>query len=85
MKLRIIIEVALVIIFIITIPIVIVLNRSISADDKGNESAMQYLQKGDQLFNQGRVKYNDASVQYWEALKCDPKLADAHFRLAEIY
>ncbi|MEK7398580.1 MAG: tetratricopeptide repeat protein [Candidatus Poribacteria bacterium] len=91
MKLKITIEIIIVIIFIITIPIALILGKNISTHSvqtkevKANESASQYLQKGEQLYNQGRAKYNDASVQYWEALKHDPKLADAHFRLAEMY
>lgn len=84
MKVRV-VEIIVVIIFIITIPIAMILSKNVSSDVKDNENAIQYIQKGEELFKRGRTKYNDASVQYWNALKLNPRLADAHFRLAEIY
>ncbi|MGB9595381.1 MAG: tetratricopeptide repeat protein [Candidatus Poribacteria bacterium] len=85
MKVRIITEIIITIMFIITIPIAMILSKNVSSDVKDNENAIQYLQKAEELFRQGRAKYNDASVHYWNALKLNPQLADAHFRLAEIY
>ena len=85
MRLSIIIEVAILVIFLITIPIIMLVERNtaLSSEAKANESAKAYLQKGDQFYSQRKI--NDASVQYWEASKRDPKLAEAHFMLAEIY
>jgi len=87
MKLNIIIEIAIFIIFLITVPVVMLVERNIalSSEAKANESAKAYLQKGEQFYSQGRAKFNDASVQYWESIKRDPNLAKAHFKLAEIY
>jgi len=85
MRLSIIIEAAILIIFLISVPIVIIMehNNAISSEAKTNENAVTYLQKGDQFYKQ--MKFSDASVQYWEAVKHDSNLAEAHFRLAEIY
>jgi tetratricopeptide (TPR) repeat protein len=85
MRLSIIIEVAILVIFLITIPIIMLVERNtaLSSDAKANESAKAYLQKGDQFYSQKKI--NEASVQYWEASKRDPNLAEAHFMLAQIY
>jgi len=82
-----ILELAIMLVFLITIPIVILVDRNmdLSADAKSKKSAEEYVRYGDELFNKGRLYYNDASIQYWEALKQNPKLAGARFRLAEIY
>lgn len=80
-----IVDIVILIIFIISIPAVflIVRNDAISDETKSSEGAIVYLQKGDQFYDQG--KFSDSAVQYWEALKHDPKLEDAHFKLAQIY
>jgi len=78
-----IIEIVIIIIFLISIPIVLLIERNVALSDKDRETASAYMQKGDQFYNQG--KFVDASVQYWKALKLDHKLEDAYFRLAEIY
>jgi tetratricopeptide (TPR) repeat protein len=85
MRYGIISEIAILIIFLVTVPAVMLIEHNIAISDeaKETESAIAYQQKGDQLYSQG--KFNDASVQYWEGVKRDPKLEDAHFKLAEIY
>lgn len=83
MKLRIIIEAGILMLFLITIPIVILVGRSISTD--GDESADVYIQRGNQLYNQGHLKFSEAAIQYWEAVKRNPDAVDARLKLAEIY
>ncbi len=83
MRRSIIIEVAIIILFLISIPIALLVERSAAVSDEVKGSASAYQQKGDQLYNQGKL--SDASAQYWQALKLDPKLEDALFRLADIY
>lgn len=85
MKLLVIIEIVILIVFIFFTPIVVLLERSISMASKNGKSAMEYIKLGDQLYSSGKSKFNDASILYWEALKQDPHLLGARFRLAEIY
>jgi len=85
MKLNTIIEVSIFILFLITVPIIMLVERNTALSSETNESTKAYLQKGDQFYNQGKMKFNNASVQYWEAIKRDPNLVEPYFRLAEIY
>lgn len=78
-----IIEIAIIIVFLLSIPIVLLIEHNVAFSDKIEETASAYMQKGNQFYNQG--KFVDASVQYWNALKLDAKLEDAYFRLADIY
>jgi len=85
MRYRIMIEIILFLLFLISVPIILLVEHSIAKSDEGKriESAYSYMQSGDQFYKQGKL--NDASVQYHEALKLDPKIEEAYFALAEIY
>lgn len=85
MKSIIIIEIATLFIFIITAPVIVLTERIMSINVKDDKSALELMKLGDQLYVNGRSKFNDASVLYWEAIKQDPKLLNARLRLAEIY
>ena len=43
-------------------------------------SAAQYLSRGNQFFDSG--KYDDAAINYRNAIKKDPKSGEAYYRLA---
>lgn len=47
------------------------------------KSAYEYLQRGNKFFEQR--KFNEAAVEYWNGLRKDPKIAEAHIKLAYIY
>ncbi len=48
-----------------------------------NVRKQKYFQSGQRYFDKG--KYNEAAIEYVNALKIDPGFADAHFKLAESY
>ncbi len=43
----------------------------------------QYVESGNRYYEQG--KYDEAAIQFLNAIKLDPKFAEGHFRLAEAY
>lgn len=87
MKLRAIIEVAILAIFMITVLVAIseLGGDNTPTDTEDDRSAEDYIQSGNLLYAAGRSKYSRAAVQYWEAVKRDPGIADAHIKLAAIY
>jgi len=48
-----------------------------------NIRKQKYLESGDRYFDKG--KYNEAKIQYLNALKLDPRFAQARFKLGETY
>ena len=48
-----------------------------------SKSPQRYMASGDEYFKAG--KYNEAILQYRNAIQRDPKLAKAHFQLAKAY
>lgn len=90
MKLRAIIEAAILVIFLITVLTVISgFGRGVMyntpTDTADGRSAEDYVQSGNRLYAADRPKYSKAAVQYWEAVKRNPDIADAHIKLAAIY
>ncbi len=86
MKSFIIIEIAILLIFIISTPFLVLVERGISMSVKDSDkSAMELVKLGEQLYSTGRSKFNEASILYWEAIKREPNMLKARFRLAEIY
>ncbi len=69
MKSFILIEIAILFIFIITTPLVVLIERNISMTVKDSKNAMELMKLGDQLYSGGRAKFNSASIFYWEAIK----------------
>lgn len=47
------------------------------------KSALDYLQQADDFFEQR--KFNEAAVEYWNALRKDSNITEAHVNLAYIY
>lgn len=86
MKSFIIIEIAILLIFMISTPFLVLVerSRSITVKDDG-KNATELAKLGDQLYSIGRTKFNEASILYWEAIKKEPNMLKARFRLAEIY
>lgn len=84
---RIYIEIVIIVLFILSIPAVIVATNNISMKnpEEYQLTASECVALGDQFFNKGRLYYSQAAVLYWEALKQDPKLLDVRFKLAQIY
>ena len=61
-------------------------NKAVPDDAESDKSAREYVLSGDQLYAAGRPKFNEAAVNYWEAIKQDTSdTAGARFRLAAIY
>lgn len=85
MKVRVAVELIILMIF-IAVALVVVLwySKAIPADVDGR-SAQEYVQEGDLLYVAGRLKAKAASVKYWEAIALDPNLVDAHLKIASIY
>ena len=88
-------EAAILVIFLIT-ALAVILGRSAtistdvertasSFDVDDGRSAKKYVRLGDRAYAAGRTKFNEASIRYWEALKQEPDMAEAHFKLATIY
>jgi tetratricopeptide (TPR) repeat protein len=48
-----------------------------------SRSASAYLAGGDKYFKQGR--YNEALIEYRNAIQVNPRLVQAHYQLAEVY
>ena len=48
-----------------------------------NVSKQKHFDSGQQYFEQG--KYREAAIEFVNAIKIDPRYADAHHRLAETY
>jgi len=87
MRLRAIIEAAILAIFLITVLMVILGfgGDNPPTDTEDGRSAEDYIQSGNLLYAAGRSKFSRAAVQYWEAVKRNPDIADAHIKLAAIY
>jgi tetratricopeptide (TPR) repeat protein len=86
MRLRAIAEAVILVIFLVVALVVILAsNKTASTDVEDRESPQEYVQRGDQLYAAGRPKFNEAAIQYWEAVKQNPDIAEAHFKLAAIY
>ncbi|MFC1714510.1 tetratricopeptide repeat protein [Candidatus Poribacteria bacterium] len=84
MRLRAAIETAILAIFLtLTLAVTLWYSRTVPADVSG--SAMEYAQAGDRLYEAGWSKLNAAAIKYWEAIRRDPDMAHARFRLANIY
>ena len=43
----------------------------------------KYLESGDRYY--AKAKYREAAIQYQNAIKVDPKYAEAHYQLAQCY
>ena len=43
----------------------------------------KYLESGDRYY--AKEKYREAAIQYQNAIKIDPRYAEAHFQLAQSY
>src|SRR3974377_1383869 len=43
----------------------------------------KYLESGDRYY--AKEKYHEAAIQYQNAIKIDPKYAEAHYQLAQCY
>jgi tetratricopeptide (TPR) repeat protein len=85
-RLRAIAEASILVIFLASALVVILgLNIAVPTDVEDSESAEEYVRRGDRIYAAGRSKFNEASIQYWEAIKRDPAAVDAHFKLATIY
>ena len=86
MRLRIIAEIAILMIF-LTVALVAILGRNVatSADMEDSVSAEEYAQRGDRIYASGRSRFNEASIQYWEAVKRNPDMPDVYLKLAAIY
>ncbi len=86
MRLRTVIEAAILAVFLITtLAAIMWYNIAVPTDAEDGGNAKEYVQSGDQLYAAGSLKFNAAAVKYWEAIKRDPNLAGARFRLAAIY
>jgi len=84
MRLRVIVEAIIMVIFLTTMAVFLLLGRGAIAPISA-QSVEEYMRRGDQNCKASRLKFNDAAIQYREAIKLDPNLPDAHFKLAEIY
>lgn len=84
MKQRILSETAILVIFMI-VALLVILIRNVPTHTANGVSAEDYILRGDKFYETGRQKFNEAATQYWEALKLNPDIPIAHFRLANIY
>jgi tetratricopeptide (TPR) repeat protein len=48
-----------------------------------SRNASTYLAGGDKYFKQGR--YNEALIEYRNAIQVNPRLVQAHYQLAQVY
>lgn len=48
-------------------------------------SAEEYIQTGNRFYEMGKPKFNEASIEYWKAIDLNPDMAEAHYKLADIY
>jgi tetratricopeptide (TPR) repeat protein len=48
-----------------------------------NVTKRKYLESGDRYY--AKAKYREAAIQYQNAIKVDPKYAEAHYQLAQCY
>ena len=86
MRLRSVVEIGILAVFLITVLVSLLwYNTTVPADEENGISAEEYLQSADQLYAAGKAKFNAAAVKYWEAIKRDPTMVDAQFKLASIY
>ena len=86
MKLRIAIEAAILVIFVATALVVVLwYSGTVPADADSGGNARECVQEGDRLYAAGRLRSNAAAVKYWEALRRNPNMADALFKIARIY
>jgi len=85
MKIRIAVELMILVIFIV-VALVVVLwsSKAVPADVDGG-SAQEYVQEGDRLYAAGKQKTKAAAVKYWEAIERDPNMVDARLKIASIY
>ena len=70
MKLRVIAEALIMAVFMIAV-LVVILGRAMftPADAEESLSAESYVQSGNRLYAAGRLKFSDAAIQYWKAIK----------------
>ncbi len=83
MKLRIIAELAIIVIFII-IALLVTLVRD-EESTAGNISAVELVRQGNELYKIGRAKFNEAGQKYLDALNINPDIPEARLKLADIY
>jgi len=85
-KLQITVEAAILVFFLIAAMIIIfVIDKAVPTSMEGSGSPEEYVQRGNALYSAGKSKFSEAAVQYWEATKRNPHIAEAHLKLAAIY
>jgi tetratricopeptide (TPR) repeat protein len=86
MRLRAAIEAGILVFFLATTLVVVLwYNAAAPTGAEGDGDAREHVRSGDELYAAGRAKFNAAALKYWEALRLDPGMADAHFRIAAVY
>ena len=96
MRLQAIAEAAILVIFLAAALVVILASSKTAPTDSSRGmgdfphvevgvSAQEYVQRGDRIYAVGRPRFNEAAIQYREAIKRNPDIVEAHFRLATIY
>jgi protein O-GlcNAc transferase len=64
---------------------VTILVRNPSETSEDARSAEEHIQTGNRFYEMGKPKFNEASIEYWKAIDLNPDMAEAHYRLADIY
>lgn len=77
-------EVAILAIFLV-VALLAILIRNPAETSEEARSAEEYIQIGNRFYEMGKPKSNEASIEYWEAIDLNPDIAEAHFKLANIY
>lgn len=84
MRLRAAIELAILIIFLAsTLVVIFWYSKAVPADEGGD--AREYVRAGDRLYEAGAPKFSAAAVEYWEAARLNPNMADARFKIANLH
>jgi len=77
-------EIVILFIF-LAVALVTILVSNPAETDEDARSAEEYIRIGNRFYEMGKPKFNEASIEYWKAIDLNPDMAEAHYKLANIY
>ncbi len=77
-------EIVILVIFLM-LALLTILIRNPAETSEEVRSAEEYIQTGNRFYEMGKPKFNEASIEYWKAIALNPDMAEAHYKLADIY